>query len=670
MTEASRAEFADAVQDAGAALPPGCQQGFARLAKLIRARPHKFQLLIMDCRDETLRDRLIANLDELLQVSGGRTTRLRLSAKDHPTFAAVERALTRLAETNVAIHVTGGPAWFDTKRWGAFNIRRDAVAHEVRTSLLLWLDEDSIADLARVAIDLWAWRTSVITFTTAPQRLTMREPDIRAIDDRTRDERATRIEFLHQTLLEPDIPEDMRLGFALEMGDLAASLGRVAEAESAYRAAVAAATDERSRAVTMGRIADILQARGALDEALRIRREEELPVYERLGDMRSRAVTMGKIADILQARGALDEALRIRREEQLPVYERLGDIRERAVTMGRIADILQARGALDEALRIRREEELPVYERLGDVRAARRHPWARSPTSCRPAAQLDEALRIRREEQLPVYERLGDIRERAVTMGKIADILQARGRSTRPCASAARRSCRSTTRLGDIRSPRGDRGQDRRHPAGPRRARRGPAHPPRGGAAGLRAPRRRALPRGDDGQDRRHPAGPRRSSTRPCASAARSSCRSTSASATSRERAVTMGKIADILQARGALDEALRIRREEELPVYERLGDVRSRAVTMGRIADILQARGALDEALRIRREEELPVYERLGDVRSRAVTMGKIADILQARGALDEALRIRREEELPVYERLGDVRERAVTMGKIADIL
>ena len=505
----------------------------------------------MDCRDETLRDRLIANLDELLQVSGGRTTRLRLSAKDHPTFAAVERALTRLAETNVAIHVTGGPAWFDTKRWGAFNIRRDAVAHEVRTSLLLWLDEDSIADLARVAIDLWAWRTSVITFTTAPQRLTMREPDIRAIDDRTRDERATRIEFLHQTLLEPDIPEDVRLGFALEMGDLAASLGRVAEAESAYRAAVAAATDERSRAVTMGRIADILQARGALDEALRIRREEELPVYERLGDVRSRAVTMGKIADILQARGALDEALRIRREEELPVYRaprrrarargddgpdrrhpagprraRRGPAHPpRGGAAGLRAPRRRARARGDDG----QDRRHPAGPRRRSTRpcasaarrscrstsasatsararspwarsptscrpaasstrpcasAARRScrstsasatcararsPWARSPTSCRPAATLDEALRIRREEELPVYERLGDVRSRAVTMGQIADILQARGD-----------------------------------------ARRGPAHPPRGAAAGLRAPRRRALARGDDGQDRRHPAGPRR----------------------------------------------------------------------------------------------------------------------------------------------------------------
>ncbi len=45
--------------------------------------------------------------------------------------------------------------------------------------------------------------------------------------------------------------------------------------------------------------------------------------------MRSKAVTQGKIADILTQRGQLEEALRIRTEEELPVYEHLGDVRER-----------------------------------------------------------------------------------------------------------------------------------------------------------------------------------------------------------------------------------------------------------------------------------------------------------------------------------------------------
>jgi len=133
-----------------------------------------------------------------------------------------------------------------------------------------------------------------------------------------------------------------------------------------------------------------------------------------------------------------------------------------------------------------------------------------------------------------------------------------------------------------------------------------------------------------------------------------------------REAALARGLKADVLQDRWQLDEALRIRQEEELPVYERLGDVRSRAVTLGQIADVLQDRGQWDEALRIRQEEQLPVYERLGDVRSRAVTLGQIADVYQARGQWDEALRIRQEEQLPVYERLRSVRDLLICRAKI----
>lgn len=73
------------------------------------------------------------------------------------------------------------------------------------------------------------------------------------------------------------------------------------------------------------------------------------------------------------------------------------------------------------------------------------------------------------------------------------------------------------------------------------------------------------------------------------------------------------------------------------------------------------------DQALHIRQHDELPVYERLGDVREKAVTMGKIADILEVRGDLDQALRIRQHDELPVHERLGDVRSKATTLAKIA---
>ncbi|MGI5238760.1 tetratricopeptide repeat protein [Dactylosporangium sp. CA-139066] len=79
------------------------------------------------------------------------------------------------------------------------------------------------------------------------------------------------------------------------------------------------------------------------------------------------------------------------------------------------------------------------------------------------------------------------------------------------------------------------------------------------------------------------------------------------------EAAVTWGSIADIGYQRGDYDEALRIRREVELPVYERLGDTRATALTWGRIADIAYDRGDDDEAATLR-QQSLDAYQRLGD--------------------------------------------------------
>jgi hypothetical protein len=69
---------------------------------------------------------------------------------------------------------------------------------------------------------------------------------------------------------------------------------------------------------------------------------------------------MGKIADILQSRGDFDEALRIWREEVLPVYERLGDAQGRSATSQRIASALLNTGGIEKG----RIQE--IYEALAE----------------------------------------------------------------------------------------------------------------------------------------------------------------------------------------------------------------------------------------------------------------------------------------------------------------
>lgn len=65
--------------------------------------------------------------------------------------------------------------------------------------------------------------------------------------------------------------------------------------------------------------------------------------------MRERAVTMGQIADILQARGQLDEALVVLQNEVLPAFEKLGDVRELLVVRTKFAILLWQRDGADAA---------------------------------------------------------------------------------------------------------------------------------------------------------------------------------------------------------------------------------------------------------------------------------------------------------------------------------
>ena len=226
---------------------------------------------------------------------------------------------------------------------------------------------------------------------------------------------------------------DSELEAAATMGAIATIAYRRGEYDEALRIrrevqlpAYERLGETRQAAVAWGQIADIAYRRGDYDEALRIRHEIELPAFERIGDTRAAAVTWGSIADIAFIRGDYDEALRIRHEIELPAYERIGDTRAAAVTWGRIADIAFIRGDYDEALRIRHEIELPAYERIGDTRETAL-AWGKIADIAYRRGDYDEALRIRREIQLPAYERIGDTRAAAVTWGKIADIAYRRG---------------------------------------------------------------------------------------------------------------------------------------------------------------------------------------------------------------------------------------------------
>jgi hypothetical protein len=118
---------------------------------------------------------------------------------------------------------------------------------------------------------------------------------------------------------------------------------------------------------------------GRIESSVEPGRSEEpetVAVEADIATSRSRAVTMGKVADLLEARGELDEALRIRRE-QLPVFERLGNVRELLVgranlalnllVRGRHEDIPESAALLAMALRDARRLQIPEAAQIAGI---------------------------------------------------------------------------------------------------------------------------------------------------------------------------------------------------------------------------------------------------------------------------------------------------------------
>jgi tetratricopeptide (TPR) repeat protein len=427
---------------------------FSRLVKSLRASMG-FQLLVIEFNDEVDRSHLIGKLDELLAAESRQSAVIDIgypAGRRIERFADIEEQMRTLAVGRALIHLIGGEVWFDKARWQAFNLRREVVSSQVTACLTIWLTPSAVSDMAVSAPDLWAWRGGVYSFLHAARAVPLgpKEPLEEAKIDRAT--RARRIGEIRADLAEEATLDD-GLRFRL-LAELSEHLESTGEGEEAMLAALELRRiaerlgDDRLLAQAIVRIADLLHSSGRLEEALRIRQEELLPLYEGLGDLFWVAMAKRDIAWIHRARGQVEEALRLCREEVLPAYEELGHAFGAACTKDDIADILEADGQRDEALRLRREQVLPAYEAVGNARfvARAKQKIARN---LRVDGQLGEALRILQDEVLLVNERVGDLYWIASTKRDIAALLLARGERDEPLRILEEEVLPVHERLGD-----------------------------------------------------------------------------------------------------------------------------------------------------------------------------------------------------------------------------
>ncbi|MCI5191253.1 MAG: hypothetical protein D3905_16010, partial [Candidatus Electrothrix sp. AS4_5] len=393
-----------------------------RLQNLLQ-RASGFRLLILQQNRPSYRDGLITFL-------GQENSRV-LDLHALGDFDAFEAELENQGQARI-LHLINLESLGKKEQQAFFkglNYHREHIARTCPGILAFWLPEPLVREMALQAADFWAWREQVLDFTVPLEPVERVAFDwVKSVnmEAQGKQERIKEIKkFLARVAEQPSLSAaDLKH----ELGNLYKSIGEYTKAEQVFTEAI---TDYRNldeaRACASVRhdLAELLARQGKSEQALKIFREQVLPVDERLGDVRSKAVTMGQIADIFQARGELDKALEIRQQEELPVYERLFDMRSKIITKRKIADILICRGQLDEALKILQEDCIPPMKEIGAVKDVAVFQ-SRLADIFHARGELDKALEIRQEEELPVYERLGDVYSLLIGRANLALLLHER----------------------------------------------------------------------------------------------------------------------------------------------------------------------------------------------------------------------------------------------------
>ncbi len=144
-------------------LPPSCRDDFQRLSRSIIYGPAFQWMVVVDTPQVTLRKQVIWALDEVLGEAGLTSSLLQLS-NNIADVAALEDLIQRSSGQSNVIHIVGGPDWFNETRWNAMNLRRERLAANVHSRIVVWLNADAIDPASIGAPDLWAWRSGVYSF--------------------------------------------------------------------------------------------------------------------------------------------------------------------------------------------------------------------------------------------------------------------------------------------------------------------------------------------------------------------------------------------------------------------------------------------------------------------------------------------------------------------------
>lgn len=309
--------------------------------------------------------------------------------------------------------------------------REDFVEHKI--SVIFWLDEPTLIEIMRKALDFFAFRAMpVIEFMVdrskdmiIPGRTTLSDTYLYNSLEELNAKIALREEMLRDYLEKRPNDSPTIASLYNELGVLYRSKSNLGEAMLHYEKAYnlyKRIKDRKGEAGILGNIGSIYQDKGELDKAINYY-TQALEIFRKIGDINGEAINLANIAGVYQKRKELNKALEYA-SNGLDLYHRTGDVRGEAMQQGNIGLIYQDMGELDKALDYY-SKALEVFHRIGDVQGESRILGSIG-LLYRLKGNFDKALEYYLQA-LEIDRKIGYVRGEATQLSSIASVYYAKG---------------------------------------------------------------------------------------------------------------------------------------------------------------------------------------------------------------------------------------------------
>jgi len=310
--------------------------------------------------------------------------------------------------------------------------REDFVEHKI--SVIFWLDEPTLIEIMRKALDFFAFRaTPVIEFMAdrskdmiIPGRTTLSEIFIYNSLEELDKKIALREEMLNDYLEKRPDDHSTIAGLYNNLGLLYSNRSDFDKAILYYEKAydlIKKINDKKTESAILANIGSVYYTKGDLDKSFKSFMQA-LEINRKIGDISGEAGVLGNIGNIYHITGELDKALEYHMQA-LEMDRRIGNIQAESEQLGNIGVIYQSKGELDKSL----EYHLKSLDTVRKIKYINGEANQLSNLGLiyQARGEIDKALECH-IQALEIHNKLGNIQEEAVDLRYIGIIYQIKGK--------------------------------------------------------------------------------------------------------------------------------------------------------------------------------------------------------------------------------------------------